>query len=279
MMLATPAALGPPVWWVLVYLVGAAVACGFVARWVLAQDTTGTDPVPPVPDQPDPYRIAYLQGAEREVARLLVFDLVHRGYLELLENETAVGVERYVRRAQDAPDPSYLTTLEKEVWALVDVPMTLPQLFRDRGADLKVETFCLAWRQSLERDNLIVSQERRRTVQGVWGLTMLGLAVSYVFLYLMHHPMLGPQIGAYGLALSMGAISTWAFWPRHRTRRGDRWLRSLREAYEPMLDRRALYGVTIEPQLLTLGAIFGPRVLATGDEALLFWGLERATWE
>ena len=59
-----------------------------------AMDRTGNLDVPPVPESPDPYRIAYLRGGENEVLRLMLFDLVRRGHLEMTETKRLASIDR-----------------------------------------------------------------------------------------------------------------------------------------------------------------------------------------
>jgi uncharacterized protein (TIGR04222 family) len=50
-------------------------------------DPTGDLEPPPVPSKPNPHEIAFLRGGAAELTRLVVFDLMRRGYLRLQSPE------------------------------------------------------------------------------------------------------------------------------------------------------------------------------------------------
>ncbi len=56
------------------------IVCWWVVR---GQDSSRSRKPPPVAAEPDAFEVAYLRGGEKDVANLIVFDLVRRGYLEL----------------------------------------------------------------------------------------------------------------------------------------------------------------------------------------------------
>ncbi len=77
-----------------------------------ALDRTGGLDIPPVPETPDPYRIAYLRGGEGEVMRLTLFDLVRRGHLEMTETKRLTSTERRIHRSERAPEDNELSDVE-----------------------------------------------------------------------------------------------------------------------------------------------------------------------
>src|SRR5206468_5129608 len=68
----------------------------------------------PIPTKPDPYEIAYLRGRENEVTRLVVFDLIRRGYLHVREAKRSFGrgVETLIERSPDHPEVERLSQTE-----------------------------------------------------------------------------------------------------------------------------------------------------------------------
>ena len=78
-----------------------------------ALDRTGGLDIPPVPDTPDPYHIAYLRGGEGEVMRLTLFDLVRRGHLEMTETKRLASTERRIHRSETAPEVDELSDVER----------------------------------------------------------------------------------------------------------------------------------------------------------------------
>ena len=116
-----------------------------------ALDRTGGLGVPPVPDAPDPYRIAYLRGGDGEVIRLMLFDLVRRGHLEMIETKRFASTEHRLCRSEAAPEDDEPTDVERRVvgfFAAARKPVDIycseiPELVR-RGADAEMNDLIAA---------------------------------------------------------------------------------------------------------------------------------------
>jgi len=48
----------------------------------------------PLPHAPDPFEIACLRGGENEAARLAIFELTQRGYLEVVDQKGLPGISQ-----------------------------------------------------------------------------------------------------------------------------------------------------------------------------------------
>jgi uncharacterized protein (TIGR04222 family) len=93
-------------------------------------DRSNARPVPPVPDSPDPYRIAYLRGGENEVVRLLLFDLVRRAYLTIVADEGAQAKDRMISQADEPPADDELSELEASLVGFFNVPKKPTEIYR-----------------------------------------------------------------------------------------------------------------------------------------------------
>src|SRR5689334_6465903 len=51
-------------------------------------DNTGRHAIPPIPQNPDPFEIAYLRGGTNEVARSVIFSLLQKGFIEINNSST-----------------------------------------------------------------------------------------------------------------------------------------------------------------------------------------------
>lgn len=99
-----------------------------VCRWVARQDSTANLPLPKVPTNPDPHEIAYLRGGENEVTRLVVFDLIQRGYLQ---------VNGKIERSPNHPNPVNLSPMEREVFSWFDKPKGASEIFHSLSNQVK----------------------------------------------------------------------------------------------------------------------------------------------
>ena len=91
---------------------GSMIVFTLIGCWIGLRllDHTGSLPVPLIPSKPDPYKIAYLRGGENEVTRLIIFDLLQRGYLQRTADDNRL------ERAPAPPDIGQLTRLERQVF-------------------------------------------------------------------------------------------------------------------------------------------------------------------
>ena len=76
----------------------------------------------------DPYEVAYLRGGDREVLRLHLFDLVQRGYLEIIENQKWLGTERRLARSRNAPPYEALTGIQQAIVSWFAAPLTAKEI-------------------------------------------------------------------------------------------------------------------------------------------------------
>ena len=94
-----------------------AVAVGlllFYAWLIRRADTTDTLPPLTPPADVDPYEMAYLRGGENEAVRLVVFELMQRGYLQIVEEKTGIlAKEKVFVRRENHPDPAELSTFAR----------------------------------------------------------------------------------------------------------------------------------------------------------------------
>jgi uncharacterized protein (TIGR04222 family) len=85
-------------------LYGLVIAASLAWCWLAVRRLDGTAglPVPPIPDDADPYEIAYLRGGRGEVVRVGICALVQRGFLNVEQADNGIW---WARRRQPAPDP------------------------------------------------------------------------------------------------------------------------------------------------------------------------------
>src|SRR5687767_12547872 len=100
------------------------LGCAWLFR---LRDPTRLMSAPSVPPELDPYEVAYLRGGENEVIRLVILDLIQRGYLQ---REVASD---YICRSGRAPDARHLGNLERAVFSWFHSSRTAEEIFKDDG--------------------------------------------------------------------------------------------------------------------------------------------------
>ncbi len=198
-----------------------------------ALDRTGGLGVPPVPDAPDPYRIAYLRGGDGEVIRLMLFDLVRRGHLEMIETKKFASTERRLCRSETAPDDE-LTDVEHRVvgfFATARRPVEIyrsdiPALVR-RGADGQKNDLIAA-------RMLIPEAVDRRLSSADYVIAAAGCVIGFALgVVVFDH-------AAIGIALAVVFVVARRLFKRHMRRTGHmsalgrKYLSALQDAFADM---------------------------------------------
>lgn len=120
-----------------------------VCRLSLQRDSTTNLPLPLIPTNPDPLEIAYLRGGENEVTRLVVLDLIQRGYLEIDKQNINQPINR--------PNVNILTSLERDVLNHFLSPRKANQIFKSQLLG-KVKQHCTVYEQRLQNEQLLSSE-------------------------------------------------------------------------------------------------------------------------
>lgn len=150
----------------------AVIILGWLA--VKFADTTRFAAIPEVPQQPDPYAIAYLRGGDQEVIRLAVFNLLQRGYLttdakSFLKIPTGTNIEQ----SPTAPSSKDLSRIEKAVFDFA-VNSRKPKEFFETGFVSVIKLFTGEYEIALAQQRLIASDRMRAVAK--WIL-LIGIAV------------------------------------------------------------------------------------------------------
>ncbi|MBD2454436.1 TIGR04222 domain-containing membrane protein [Nostoc sp. FACHB-87] len=138
-----------------------------VSSW-LVQDPTQNQPLPLIPLEPDPYKIAYLRSQEIGVAKVAVMDLSQRGYLQI--------TEELIQQAENHPDVSLLTTIQREIFDWFATPTTP----RTSGWLLarQLQPHCTIYQQQLLNEQLLTSDSlktRTELISWIGASIIVGL--------------------------------------------------------------------------------------------------------
>lgn len=135
---------------------------------------TADEDNPKIPDRPDPYEIAYLWQTENELLSLVIFNLVRRGYLTLIQTRSGTRVKK------NAADVTLLSMMETEVYRRLDKEKRLETFAKDVYRDSYFRTHTESLDKSLKEQGLlwsVLEEEKFRNYKWkiIAALAALGL--------------------------------------------------------------------------------------------------------
>lgn len=209
-------------------LYGVVIAITLGVCWVvfLVADSTVGLPLPLIPANPNPYEIAYLQGEEGRVTKLVVFNLIHSGFLQINKSN--------IEQSPNYPNIEQLSSLEQEVFTW----FTKPRMSVEISWDLprQIQQHCQVYEQVLQdRQLLYLSDWRRASQQAglVGGAIILSLG-GYKFLAAIingHHNV------AFLVIMTMFAfvmLKVICYSPPRLSYLGQRYLQQLQNVFEQL---------------------------------------------
>lgn len=143
------------------------------AIWRLFSDPTRDLDLPPLPEQLNPYAVAWLRGQESELIRVAVFRLLQLRYLELTGNSPST---RRIRRSDSPPEGSPTHPLERIVLSYCSKPRMLSAMFAD--LETQVQAVGSRFQKQFEEDSLFTTRSMRLSAaySGLaGGVVILGL--------------------------------------------------------------------------------------------------------
>jgi uncharacterized protein (TIGR04222 family) len=202
------------------------VAC---VRSIRAQDRTDDTDLPRVPTKPDPIVLAYLRGGRNEVARLLIVELIQRGYLEVHEAR-----QSEIRQTAHPPDLALLSKAEADTFRHFQTPRRVSAVFQPGGLAWQLdELYGESQRWALAAEGLLVPDSGVVAAK-TWGLGTAAILLTggyklAVALAKGRHNV-GILIGLSVLGL-LGLVIACALAKPRTTRRGRAYLERLRLAF------------------------------------------------
>jgi len=234
-------------------------------------DWTWKLPPPQIPQNPDPYEIAYLRGGENEVARSVVFSLVQRGYL--IHTKDFIKRHEFFQKADTLPDIRLLSPLERKFFGSFHSPKTTKDIFGEGGLAEAISGYCYDYERKLENEKLLMPPELKNVAQRNAGIAAVVILLfgCFKFFAAITHGRFNVIFLIIMAIIAMIILYKTTKLPR-LSRRGRAYLRELQTAFSKLkfqeqrkvddvgvLQQPAYSGV--DPMLLMVG-IFGVGALA-----------------
>jgi uncharacterized protein (TIGR04222 family) len=155
----------------------------------LADDTRDED-LPDDASPLDPYAIAWLRGSAAQVARLAVFDLIERGYLELTAPQRGFRLfapAKMLRRSSTAPDLAALTPIQRTAWNWVMQPRLPSQItHRHLGMVNAIRPLCSGCTAMLQQHRLLETRHHIRVRTLIAWLVLVPLTGAGLYRLAAH---------------------------------------------------------------------------------------------
>jgi len=238
-------------------------------RWaVRTYDRTGDLPPLPVPEDPDPYEIAYLRGGENELARLVIFDLIQRGYLQVVEEPRAWWqgkAQPELEQVANHPELRHLTPTQRDVFDAFSSPRKAAEIFRGLGLPDRIKRHCREFDERFAGEQLLSPAAAQEAAWGIgaFGTLMIGGLGGYKLLAALAKGRTNVGflilMGIVGLVILLFICKL----PR-LSRRGQDYLCELHRAFENLKEQPTITSLSApayDPTLLLLVGLFGVGML------------------
>lgn len=232
-------------------------------------DQTAHYALPPIPSNPDPFEIAFLRGGENELARAVVFSLVQKNLLKIIND----GKASRIYKSEGTFDTRSLKPIEQTALGWFGTTRDTSEIFQSGGLAQTLRPYYESYQARLEMQNLVVSDEtKKKRNRIIWraAAVIAGLGLFKIIAAILngYSNIIGIiVIGCIGLFL-VGVIGKL---PR-LTKLGKAYLERLQLAFDQLKSNNQVFGLNqpvnshpvfaaVDPLLLSVG-VFGGTVLA-----------------
>ena len=156
------------------FLVFYAIAIGVVVvvcyKSVRDVDKTGDMDLPTVSAKIDPYEIAYLRGAENEVARVAIASLIQRGVLQITEEKQRLATIKKIALARE-PVAGEVTGIEARILGWRGFPAAPADLFKLGGlASMIWDEYASGYESDLNEQHFLAPSEMPECGVRLWWI-------------------------------------------------------------------------------------------------------------
>lgn len=228
-------------------------------------DRTSSLRLPPIPQNPDAYEIAYLRGGANEVARSVIFSLRQKG----LVNITAAG-KSYILSQTDANKNARLTEhIEQTASDWLKHSREPKEVFSAMGLAEMLHPFCEKYENNLQRQQLLADEALRNSTNMLKGLAVV--SIFFLGLYKLFAALNHGRTNVLFLII-VGTVGMAAVYfiakPARITKLGKAYLETLQNTFDKLKNQvqyakpaESATFAGVDPILLSVG-IFGSGILA-----------------
>jgi uncharacterized protein (TIGR04222 family) len=245
------------------------LAAGIASYYILKRnlDWTAKMPLPKVPENPEPYEIAYFRGGDNELSRTVIFSLVQKGFLEI----TNGGKKSYIRLAKTQPNWTTIPQIERTALSWFKETREASEVFDSFGLSAHLEPYFNEYARQLEAASFLTPADVVRKGQifaaGIGGaLLLLG---GYKLIAAIAHGRFNIFFLILLMIITIGVFAYLSVFPR-LSARGTAYLTRFQNAFDT-LRVRTQAGLTptaaghqtlsVDPMLLAMG-VFGVGALS-----------------
>ena len=215
-----------------------------------------------MPAKPDPFEIAYLRGGSKEVARLIIYDLLQRHILLQIANKPST------LRATEAQPDTEMPYAYSEMYRFFNLPKS-PHTVLTSPVMTSVEKLCLPYANSAAANRFVLTTEEKSRIAvirqgGILTILALGLYKLVAALSTGHN-----NVGFLICLAVLGPIFLYAACKAPAlSRRGKEHLKSIQTAFN-QLRRKPGPPVAVSSDIspLLVVGLFGFAALAGTDQA------------
>lgn len=194
-------------------------------------DWTRKLPLPLIPQNPDPFEIAYLRGGENEFARSLVFALLQKGFLQLSTEDD----KSHIVLAQNQPNWTTLSAMERNVLPWFQITRETKEIFGSNGITEILKPYSAAYVQKIAQLNLLTPNDVSIKIRLL--ALLAGGAIILSGAYKVFTSILSGHFNV-GFTIIMAIISLVIFLALAKTPRlsnlGKRYIERIQQAFEAL---------------------------------------------
>jgi len=193
-----------------------------------SSDRTSVSSLPLIPSDPDPIEIAYLAGGEHNVIRVVLYDMIQRGLVE-------VDADSRLRPTQASAHPDKLTNLEEHILGAVQFNPGTRDIYENALLRSAVRNACDPFRAWLEAQQLLpprTSAQLEKRILQIGLSALVGVALLKVLLACLQGRKNVGFLVLLMVVASVGLLVVVAVAKSNRlSKRGNAWLAQLRLTY------------------------------------------------
>lgn len=232
------------------YVVVIIIAFIFVNQSFYFIDKTKKNESPRIPSTPDPYCIAYIRSGPREIIKLILFNLLERGYFQLSFSKNSL------KRRNNHPPLENLSEVEKEVFDWIKNPIALEDVIDSNALQAQVIAGCQKTEFWLSNQDLLTTPELQNNFNRFKKVTytIIFALGSYKLILALYKGYNNVVFLVIFSILGVFAIESLSNLPR-LSLRGKKFIEDLKMAFNPKYQQSAIKQTSYY-QLL-LASIFG----------------------